>query len=379
MTVVVLGATGSIGTQALDVAARLAVPVVGLAARQGSDRFYALAEDHPEAALAIAAPNTDERDRFTRAFGSRVRYGAEAVEALAGGSGPVIINGIVGAAGLASSVAALEAGNRLGLANKESMVAGGEVVLAAAERGGGEIIPVDSEHSALYQCLVGEPDDAVTRLILTASGGPFRGRTRADLAGVTPDEALAHPTWDMGKRISIDSATLVNKGLEVIEAHHLFGMPYDQIDVVVHPQSIVHSLVEFADGSLKAHVGHPDMRIPIQYALTAPGREPGTTESFSLAGLTLTFEEPDRVAFPALDLAFLAGRAGGAAPAIFNAADEIAVAAFLEGRLGFLGIVDVIAATLEGVDVSPPRSVADVLEADALARSFAAGLVAGSC
>ncbi|MDH3540911.1 MAG: 1-deoxy-D-xylulose-5-phosphate reductoisomerase [Acidimicrobiia bacterium] len=377
--VVVLGATGSIGTQALDVAARLDIPVAGIAARQGSDRLLAMAAAHPDSSVAVAAPTADERDRFVSRLGPRVGFGLDAVEALASRSGVIVINGIVGAAGLGSSVAALEAGNRLGLANKESLVAGGEVVLAAARRGGGEIIPVDSEHSAIYQCLVGEGKTSVARIVLTASGGPFLGRRRDELESVTPVEALAHPTWDMGRRISVDSATLVNKGLEVIEAHHLFGIPYDRIDVVVHPQSIVHSLVEFVDGSLKAHVGFPDMRVPIQYALTAPDRRPGALEPFSLAGRTLGFEHPDREAFPALDLAYEAGRTGGVAPGVFNAADEIAVAAFLGGRLGFLGIVDVIAATLGQVSAPAPTSIEEVLAADSEARAVAASLIAGSC
>ncbi|MDH5505252.1 MAG: 1-deoxy-D-xylulose-5-phosphate reductoisomerase, partial [Acidimicrobiia bacterium] len=285
----------------------------------------------------------------------------------------------VGSVGLAASVAALDAGNRLGLANKESLVAGGPIVLAAQQRTGAEIIPVDSEHSAIFQCLRGERSEDVAKIVLTASGGPFRGQTRSDLEGVTPNEALAHPTWDMGRRISIDSATLVNKGLEVIEAHFLFGIGFDRIDVVVHPESIVHSLVEFVDGSLKAHIGAPDMRVPIQYALSYPERAVGMLSPFTLAGKTLTFLDPDRATFPALDLAYHVGALGGSAPAVFNAADEVAVEAFLQGRLSFLGIVDLIERTLSKVAQVALATVEDVLAVDAEARLVAAQLLSGAC
>jgi 1-deoxy-D-xylulose-5-phosphate reductoisomerase len=285
---------------------------------------------------------------------------------------------VVGAAGLAASVAALAAGNRLALANKESLVAGGPVLKRAREQGGGELVPVDSEHSALMQCLLGEDLAAVRRLILTASGGPFRGRTAEDLADVTVAEALAHPTWSMGRRITIDSATLMNKAFEVIEAHHLFGLEYDRIDVVVHPQSIVHSLVEFVDGSLKAHLGEPDMRVPIQYAITHPQRAPGAMAAFTLAGRTLTFEAPDHAAFPMLELGYQAGRTGQSAPAVLNAADEIAVQAFLDGRIGFSALPRVVAGTLERVPLRKLTTVADVVSVDAEARSVASEL-AGTC
>jgi 1-deoxy-D-xylulose-5-phosphate reductoisomerase len=291
----------------------------------------------------------------------------------------IIVNGVVGAAGLRASVAALEAGNRLALANKESLVAGGPVVLAALQRGGGELLPVDSEHSALFQCLVGERPHTVRRLVLTASGGPFRGSTLEDLEQVTPEQALAHPTWNMGKRITVDSATLFNKGLEVIEAHYLFGVPYDKIDVVVHPQSIVHSLVEFVDGSLKAHVGEPDMRVPIQYALTFPDRVAGALGEFDFAFRSLTFDLPDRKVFRGLDLAYEAGRTGRSAPAVLNAADEVAVHAFLDGRLGFLGIPEVVERTLDQVAVVDLTTVDDVIEVDREARAVAHSLLGGAC
>jgi 1-deoxy-D-xylulose-5-phosphate reductoisomerase len=253
------------------------------------------------------------------------------------------------------------------------------VVKRALAEHGGELIPVDSEHSALLQCLAGEDAESVSRLILTASGGPFRGRSLDSLAGVTPEEALAHPTWDMGPRITIDSATLFNKGLEVIEAHHLFDVDYDRIAVLIHPQSVLHSAVEFVDGSWKGHLGHPDMRIPIQYALTSPDRAPSLARPFDLAGMGLTFEAPDPVSFPALDLAFEAGREGGSSPAVLNAADEVAVAAFLDGRLGFLGIAEVVSATLETTDWRSLDSVEDVIAADREGREIAASFIAGAC
>lgn len=375
--VVVLGATGSIGRQTLEVAARLGITVEGLAARMAGPELAELAVAHPRAAIVAADPEPATAGAFTERFGSRFSTGAEAVVELAARPGVTVVNGVVGAAGLRASLAALEAGNRLGLANKESLIVGGPLVREAARRGGGLLLPVDSEHSALFQCLVGESPGHVRRVILTASGGPFRTRPAGELGSVTPAEALAHPTWSMGERITIDSATLVNKGLEVIEAHFLFEMAYEQIDVVVHPQSIVHSLVEFADGSLKAHLGEPDMRIPIQYALTYPERAPGPLGPFPLAGRTLEFYEPDRQAFPALDLAYAAGRAGGTAPAIFNAADEIAVDAFLAGRLGFTDIPAVIEGVLAAEPVIEVGDVETVTAADAAARRRA-GVLIGS-
>ncbi len=372
---VLLGATGSIGTQALDVADRLGVAVLGLAARRGSDHLLGLAEAHPEAAIAVAAPTSDERQRMDAKLGSRVRYGPDSIVDMASQPDVTVINGIVGAAGLAASVAALLAGNRLALANKESLVAGGPVLKNARRTGGGLLIPVDSEHSAILQCLTGEDIEAVRRLILTASGGPMRGRDAESLASVTVDEALAHPTWSMGPRITVDSATLMNKAFEVIEAHYLFDLPYEVIDVVVHPQSIVHSLVEFVDGSVKAHLGEPDMRVPIQYAMTFPDRLAGTLDQFSLTDQTLTFEQPDRAAFPLLDIGYEAGRRGQSAPAVLNAADEIAVQAFLDGRINFSAIALIVEGALERVPLRELESVADVIKADAEARSVASDLV----
>ncbi len=280
----VLGVTGSIGTQTLAVAAQLGIPVSGIAAGRGSGELLQLARKIPEASVVVAQPTPEERERLTDTLGARVAFGEEALLELAATPATITVNGIVGAAGLGPTVAALEAGNRVALANKESLVAGGPVVVAAATAGAGEIIPVDSEHSALWQCLVGETAASVQRLVLTASGGPFRGRSADSLDDVTIAEALAHPTWSMGPRISIDSATLMNKAFEVIEAHYLYAVPYDRIDVVVHPQSIVHSLVEFVDGTLKAELGDPDMRVPIQYAITYPERRAAELDPFDLTG-----------------------------------------------------------------------------------------------
>ncbi len=376
---VVLGATGSIGTQTLEVARRLGLPVAAVAAQRATPALLEVARAWPAAAVVIATDNAGERDRFQETLGRPVLFGPESVVEVAAQTDSTVINGIVGAAGLPASVATLEAGNRLALANKESLVAGGEVVLAAAESGGGELIPVDSEHSALFQCLVGEVAGSVARLVLTASGGPFFGRDRSDLADMTAVDALAHPTWEMGPRVTVDSATLMNKGLEVIEAHHLFGIDYEAIDVIVHRQSIVHSLVEFVDGSSKAQLGEPDMRVPIQYALTYPDRLAGTLPPLDLADRPLEFHTPDRDSFPALDLAFEAGRRGGSAPAILNAADEIAVEAFIDGRIGFLEIVEIVERTLEAVPHRELETVADVLSADGDARTMALSMISGSC
>jgi 1-deoxy-D-xylulose-5-phosphate reductoisomerase len=370
---VVLGVTGSIGLQTLDVADSLGVEVAGVAAGGASPRLARLLANRPHVDVALA--REEGAADLARSVPNQVEVGPEAVASLAARPASTVVNGIVGAAGLAATLAALEAGNRVGLANKESMVTAGELVNATAAAGRGELIPVDSEHSALHQCMAGERRQDVARIVLTASGGPFRGRERETLRDVSAAEALAHPTWDMGGRISVDSATLVNKGLEVIEAHHLFGLDFDRIDVVVHPQSIVHSAVEFVDGSLKAHLGRPDMRIPIQYAITHPHRAPSLAEPFSLVGQTLDFEAPDRAAFPALDLAYVAGREGGSAPAVFNAADEVAVAAFLEGRIGFLDIETVLAATLEAVPGRRLTSFEEVVDVDAEARRTAASVI----
>jgi 1-deoxy-D-xylulose-5-phosphate reductoisomerase len=377
--VVVLGATGSIGTQALEVIEDLGLEVTGLASRLPSPELASIAKRHPDARVVVTGGTGEERESFTALLGHRVSYGSEGLTELAATPGSTILNGVVGAAGLRASMAALEAGNRLALANKESLVAGGPVLKAALAEGHGELIPVDSEHSAIHQCLAGEPPGGIRRLLLTASGGPFRGRSADEMDAVTPAEALAHPTWVMGPRITIDSATLFNKGLEVIEAHHIFDVPFGDIEVVIHPQSVVHSAVEMSDGSWKAQLGHPDMRLPIQYALTFPERMASSAPRFEFAGATLEFEPVDRVNFPALDLSFAAGERGGSAPATLNAADEIAVEAFLQGRIGFTTIARLVEMTLEETAWRTVTTVEDVLEADRDARAVAGSLVARAC
>lgn len=375
---VVLGATGSIGRQTLDVAAVLGREVTVLAARRPSPEFAELAADHPDATVVVTGGSGTEREEFAMSVGNRVEWGSDALVEVAGRAGSIVVNGLVGAAGLRPTMAALAAGNRVALANKETLVAAGPLVMDAVGDGG-ELIPVDSEHSALFQLVAGTRPDDVATLVLTASGGPFRGWSADRLESVTPAQALAHPTWEMGRRISIDSATLCNKGLEVIEAHVLFGIPFDRIEVVVHPRSTVHSLVRMTDGALLAHLGAADMRIPIAYAITHPERRWPAPVPFDLVGLDLTFEEVDRSAFPALDLAYAVGREGGTAPCVFNAADEIAVHAFLEGRLGFTGIVRLVELVLDEMGSEPLESVDHVLEVDRQARETAASLVAGAC
>jgi 1-deoxy-D-xylulose-5-phosphate reductoisomerase len=374
-SVSILGVTGSIGQQTLDVARRLDLRVAGIAANRGSRALLSIAHQLPTTTVVAVAPTTSEAQLLREELGTRVSFGLEALLEMAASPGTVVVNGIVGAAGLAPTVAGLDAGNRVALANKESLVAGGPVVVAAATAGAGEIIPVDSEHSALWQCLVGETAESVRRLVLTASGGPFRGHSRALLEHVTVEQALAHPTWAMGPRITVDSATLMNKAFEVIEAHYLYAIPYERIDVVVHPSSIVHSLVEFVDGTLKAELGDPDMRVPIQYAITYPERYPAQLEAFDLTKSPLVFETPDRAVFPCLDLGYAAGRIGRSAPAVLNAADEVAVAAFLEGRIPFLAIADIVAATLDYLPVIDLVSVRDVLAIDDEARKVASDFV----
>jgi len=353
--VAILGSTGSVGRQALEVikANRETLTVVALGA--GSD----------QATLAAQAREFDV---------TRTGLGAEAAEEIARSDDvDVVLNAVMGAAGLRASLAALETGKVLALANKESLGAGGELCSRAAARGGGTIVPVDSEHAALFQCLSAEGTPA-TSVVLTASGGPFRERT--DLDGVTVDEALAHPTWSMGPKITIDSATLMNKGLEVIEAHHLFGFGFDDIEVVVHPQSVVHAAVRCADGTMLMQAAPPDMRLPIQAALTWPFADSGVTATIDLAEVgRLTFEPVDRDRFPALDLAYRAGRAGGSAPAVLNAANEEAVQAFLDGRIGFRDVTRVVGAVLDAHDPVEVESLADVEAVDRAARRSATELL----
>ncbi len=363
--VVILGATGSIGVQALDVAsANPELEVVALAANASAEELCAAAAAHGVRRIALADPLA------VPVFDGEVLTGPAGIVRLVEESGAdVVLNAIVGAAGLDASLAALCCGADLALANKESLVAGGSLVLEALARSSGVLLPVDSEHSALMQCLAGEPAEALESVVLTASGGPFRGRSAGDLADVTPADALAHPTWAMGAKITVDSATLMNKGLEVIEAHFLFGLDYDRIEVVVHPQSIVHGMARFRDGSLIAHVGYPDMRVPISYALSYPARAATTAPTLDLSRpFALEFEPPDVATFRCLGLARAAGEAGGTAPAVLNAANEEAVAAFLAGRVGFQDIAALVEDALETCPPEPIDSIEVVRAADASAR-----------
>ena len=373
--ILIVGSTGSIGTQALDVVERNPdLEVVGLAASSSWELLLEQAGAHGVERVALADP--DAAARAAEHSKVEVLAGAEGlVELITDTDCDLVLNALVGSAGLGPTVAALGEGIDLALANKESLVVGGELVTTLAEATGAALLPVDSEHSALFQLIEGEQPGTVDRLVLTASGGPFRGRT--DLESVTREEALAHPTWDMGGKITIDSATLMNKGLELIEAHHLFGVPYDRIDVVVHPQSIVHALIHLNDGASLAHLGYPDMRVPISYALNYPERADVPVRTLDLIDVgALTFEAPDLDSFPCLRLAREAAEAGGTAPCILNAANEVAVHAFLAGDLSFMGIAQVIESTLSELPAQPVRHFSDLYAADAHAREVARGVTA---
>ena len=340
--VALIGATGSIGRQALEIV-----------------------DAHPELELVAAASGSTPVDGLA----PFTQVGGDLTELLERAEPDVVLNAVVGFAGLPVTLWALENGVDLAVANKESLVAAGALALAARERGGGRLLPVDSEHSAAFQLQEGCTADSIHSLVLTASGGPFRGRTRDELTDVTPREALAHPTWSMGPKITIDSATLANKGLELIEAHFLFDLPYEQIEVVVHPTSVVHAIVRLRDGASLAHLGYPDMRVPISYALTYPDRAATPVPPLDLAsGLTLEFDAPDLESFPLLRLARDAGEQGGTFPCVYNAANEVGVAAFLDGRLPFLGIADVVEETLGAVDGAAARDLVDLTDSDAEAR-----------
>jgi 1-deoxy-D-xylulose-5-phosphate reductoisomerase len=376
-TVAIAGSTGSIGTQAIDVIGaepdRFEVVALGAWSSVATLAEQAAAL-HPK--LVVVGDEARVAELAERVPpGTEVAAGVRALAEL-GGVADVCVNGVVGFAGLRVTLATIEAGRRLALANKESLIAGGPVVQAALGRpGAGHIVPVDSEHCAVHQCLAANASGdrrRVARIVLTASGGPFRGRTRADLAGVTVDDALAHPTWSMGPKITVDSSTLMNKGLEVIEAHELFGSEYDDIEVVVHPQSVVHSMVEMSDGSTIAQLSLPDMRLPIGYALAWPDRIGTPFGRIDWAELRrLDFEPPDHEAFPCLGLAYEAGRAGQTAPAVLNAANEEAVAAFLTGRIPWVGIPDVLKAVLDRHDGGRADGVDAVIEADRRGREAA--------
>ncbi len=344
--IALLGATGSIGQQAVEVV-----------------------RSNPELELVAAASGSTPIDGLA----PLTQVGGDLTELLERARPDLVLNAVVGFAGLDATLWALERGIDLALANKESLVAAGELALAAWGRGGGQLLPVDSEHSAAFQCLEGREPATVEALVITASGGPFRGRTREDLEDVTRKEALAHPTWSMGPKITIDCATLANKGLELIEAHFLFGLPYERLEVVVHPSSIVHALVRFRDGAALAHLGYPDMRVPISFALTYPERAAAPLRTLDLAGgLTLEFHAPDLETFPLLSLARQAGMLGGTYPCAYNAANEVAVAAFLDGELRFLDIAAAVEETLAAVSGKPAVDLAELRAADAEARRLAA-------
>lgn len=380
-TVSIVGSTGSIGTQAIDVveAAPDQYRVVALSAHRRTELLLEQAQRLRPELVVVADPTAARELHGQLPQGTQLLTGSDGLTEAAR-LADVVLNAVVGFAGLPVTLAALESGRRLALANKESLIAGAPVVQRARATPGAEIVPVDSEHCAVHQCLGAVPggddrgDPCVKRLLITASGGPFRGRTREELETVEVKDALNHPTWAMGPKITVDSSTLMNKGLEVIEAHELFGIPYDRIEVVVHPQSIVHSMVELRDGSTIAQLAEPDMRLPIGYALGWPTRLPHAYGAIDWASpLALHFEPPQRALFPCLDLAYAAGKEGGAAPAWLNAANEVAVEAFLAGKLAWLGIADIVAATLEACDHAPLRSFDDVLDADAQARRVASG------
>jgi 1-deoxy-D-xylulose-5-phosphate reductoisomerase len=378
--VAVFGATGSIGASALDVIARhpgrMRASVLAAGSKVGE--LVELCRVHQPEHAVIADPgcHADLRDGLRDAgLRTQAHAGGDALDALASSDAcDSVVAAIVGAAGLSSTLAAAQAGKRLLLANKESLVLAGELLMQAAHAGGAAIVPIDSEHNAVFQCLASCDDrSAVSRITLTASGGPFRGRSRADLEAVTPAQAVAHPKWSMGPKISVDSATLMNKGLEVIEAHHLFGLPADRIRVLVHPQSLVHAIVDFVDGSSLAQLGLPDMRTALAVGLGWPRRIDSGVGALDLLaqGGTLQFEAPDLDAFPCLALAWRALEAGGTTPAVLNAANEEAVSAFLQGRIRFLSIPDTVAATLDAIPTRPADSLDALLDADAQARAVA--------
>ncbi len=374
--IVILGSTGSIGRQALDVIRRFPdkMRIAGLAAgRNWPLLVEQIREFHPRAvALAGEEEARELEHHLVPGELPEIFCGSEGLVAVATSiDSGVVLNALTGTMGLVPTVAALQKGLDIALANKETLVAAGELVMALAREKGAKILPVDSEHSAIWQCLVGQPQNRVGKIILTASGGPFH-KEPADLSRVTVAQALAHPNWRMGKKITIDSATLMNKGLEVLEAHWLFAVDYDQIEVVVHPQSIIHSMVEFVDGSVMAQLGLPDMRLPIQYALSYPDRWPNELPRvnwFALGGLT--FEPPDTERFPCLALAYAAGRAGGTMPAVLNAANEIAVEAFLAGGIGFTRIQQIVAGVMEEHEVVSRPVLEEILAADQWARQKA--------
>lgn len=379
--VTILGATGSIGQSTLDLIGRSPdqYQVVALTAHSNAERLAAAAQRHAAELAVVADPGAYRRLKDALA-GSKVEAacGSEGLIEAAERTAEWVMSAIVGAAGLEPTLTAVRRGAMVALATKESLICAGKLLLDEVEASGAVLLPVDSEHNAIFQALRGEHRDSIERLILTASGGPFRRSSRAEMAQVTPGEAIAHPNWSMGAKISVDSATMMNKGLELIEAHHLFGLAPEHIEILVHPESIVHSLVAFRDGSVLAQLGQPDMRIPIAYTLGWPDRIATPTPRLDLAAIgRLTFERPDAGRFPALALARAALAKGGTAPTVLNAANEIAVAAFLEGRIGFLEIAAIVEAALERCDGGNMEGLADILAVDAEARRTAERLIGG--
>ncbi|WP_310468285.1 1-deoxy-D-xylulose-5-phosphate reductoisomerase [Sphingomonas sp.] len=382
-TVSILGVTGSVGSSTLDLIERAPerFEVVALTA---ASNVAALADAalRTNATLAVIADEAklgELRERLTGS-GCTAATGDEALLEAAAGGAEWVMAAIVGCAGLRPVMAALEAGRTVALANKEALVSAGALMTDVAARSNAVLLPVDSEHNAIFQCLAGSRSEDVSRLLLTASGGPFRTSSEAEMRAATPAQAVAHPNWSMGAKISVDSATLMNKGLELIEAHHLFGLPSSRIDIVIHPQSVIHSLVEFVDGSMLAQLGAPDMRVPIAYALAWPERMATPAERLDLAAIArLDFAAPDPVRFPALRLAREALEAGGTAPAVLNAANEAAVAAFLGGAIGFADIAELVAKALENAESAPPRSIDEVMAIDGSARARVGALISEGC
>jgi len=376
----ILGSTGSIGRQTLEVVASQAEAfrIVALAAGKNVEL---LAEQirrfRPEVVAVADAEARKKLQEHLEGWSGPLLVGDEGLQEVATWpAADMVVAAVVGVAGLKATFAALQKGKSVALANKEALVAGGDLIMPLVRGEKSRLLPVDSEHSAIFQCLEGEKRQHLKKIILTASGGPFHGRRPEELVKVTAEAALAHPNWRMGPKITIDSATLMNKGLEVIEAHHLFGVDYQEIEVVIHRQSIIHSLVELRDGSVLAQLGWPDMRLPIQYALTYPERRPGPVAALDLLRASpLTFEPPNRATFPALDLAYAAGRMGGTMPAVLNAANEVAVGAFLAGRIGFLDIPRIVKETMERHSPLTPQVLDDILRIDAWARKEAESLI----
>lgn len=374
--VAVLGSTGSIGTQTLDVISRDpdAYEVVSLAAGSQAELLVEQAHRFKPRLVSIGSKELADKIKQDLPAGTKLVWGEEGlIEAAAGAGADYVVCALMGSLGLKSTLAAIDAGAAIGLANKETLITAGHIVTRRAAERGVPLLPIDSEHSAIFQCLNGEDRGTVKRLVVTASGGSFRDRTRAELGGVTVEDALRHPNWSMGAKITIDSATMANKGLEVMEAHWLFGLPYDRIDVVLHPESIVHSMVEFVDTSVIAQLGNPDMRVPIQYALTYPERKPSPASPLDLikAG-TLHFKEMDFDRYPCLRLAYEAGRAGGTSPTVYSAANEIAVARFLNREIPFLAIEAIIESALSTHETIADPGLDEIAFADAKARAAAA-------